>query len=142
MAPSPSRKMRMGRLAGGSVARYIDFVYRTSNVVRVPAEPDLAPFLAAQAPAIVAAWHGQFLMAPQAKPLDIPLTIILARHGDAEVFADALARFNTTLIRGAGANGRRKDRGGASALRAAIRSLDQGISVGMTADVPPGPARL
>ena len=68
-------------------------------------------------------------------------TEALEGFGDAEVFADALARFNTTLIRGAGANGRRKDRGGASALRAAIRSLDQGISVGMTADVPPGPAR-
>ena len=58
-----------------------------------------------------------------------------------ELFAEALARFNTTLIRGAGANGRRKDRGGASALRASLRTLEQGVSVGMTADVPPGPAR-
>jgi 3-deoxy-D-manno-octulosonic-acid transferase len=133
--------MRMGRLAGGSLARYIDLVYRTSRVLREPEGASLDAFLRANGPAIVAVWHGQFLMAPQAKPLEVPLAIMLARHGDAELFAEALARFNTTLIRGAGANGRLKDRGGASALRGALRTLQQGIHVGMTADVPPGPAR-
>lgn len=141
MAESPTRKMRIGRLAGGSVARYIDLVYRTSRVRREPDGADLDAFLLANSPAIVAVWHGQFLMAPQAKPLELPLAIMLARHGDAELFAEALARFNTTLIRGAGANGRLKDRGGAAALRGALRTLQQGVHVGMTADVPPGPAR-
>lgn len=131
----------MSRLAGRSIARYIDLVHRTSEIVREPPDEELRAFLDAQAPAIVAVWHGQFLLAPQAKPLEVPLAIILARHGDAELFADALARFNTTLIRGAGANGRRKDRGGATALRSALRTLQAGVSVGMTADVPPGPAR-
>lgn len=141
MAGLPTRKMRLGRLAGGSVARYIDLVYRTSRVQREPDGAELDAFLRANSPAIVAVWHGQFLMAPQAKPLEVPLAIMLARHGDAELFAEALARFNTTLIRGAGANGRAKDRGGASALRGALRTLQQGTHVGMTADVPPGPAR-
>ena len=141
MARSSLNKARIKRLAGRAVARYIDFVYRTSEVVRDPPEDELEDFLRAHAPAIVAVWHGQFILAPQAKPHDMPLAIILARHGDAELFADSLARFNTTLIRGAGANGRRKDRGGAAALRAAMRTLDQGISVGMSGDMPPGPAR-
>jgi 3-deoxy-D-manno-octulosonic-acid transferase len=131
----------MERVAGRSVARYIDLVHRTSKIVREPSGAELQAFLKSHSPAIVAVWHGQFLLAPQAKPLEVPLAIILARHGDAELFADALARFNTTLIRGAGANGRRKDRGGATALRSAIRTLESGTSVGMTADVPPGPAR-
>lgn len=142
MVRPPSRNTRLGRLAGRSVARYIDLVYRTSTVVRVPGGAELDEMLREQGPAIVAVWHGQFLMAPQAKPLELPLAIMLARHGDAELFAEALARFNTTLIRGAGANGRRKDRGGAYALRAAIRTLESGVHVGMTADVPPGPARV
>ncbi len=141
MAGTPTRKMRMGRLAGGSVARYIDLVYRTSRVLREPEGASLDAFLRANGPAIVAVWHGQFLMAPQAKPRGVPLAIMLARHGDAELFADALARFDTTLIRGAGANGRLKDRGGAAALRGALRTLREGTHVGMTADVPPGPAR-
>ncbi len=141
MAQLPSRKARLSRLAGRSVARYIDLVYRTSQVVREPNLDGVRALLGGNRPAIVAVWHGQFLMAPQAKPLEAELAIMLARHGDAELFADALSRFNTTLIRGAGANGRRKDRGGASALRSAMRTLEQGVHVGMTADVPPGPAR-
>ena len=141
MARLPFNKARLGRLAGAVVARYIDVVRRTSQVVREPGDATLDAFLQSHAPAIVAVWHGQFLMAPQAKPLHMPLAIMLARHGDAELFADALARFNTTLIRGAGANGRRKDRGGAAALRASLRTINEGVSVGMTADVPPGPAR-
>lgn len=141
MASWPLKQIRLSRLAGRSVARYIDLVYRTSDVVREPAGEELEAFLQRHAPAIVAVWHGQFLMAPQAKPAQVPLAIMLARHGDAELFADALARFNTTLIRGAGANGRKKDRGGASALRASLKTLEQGVNIGMTADVPPGPAR-
>lgn len=140
MARLPIDKARLSRLAGRSVARYIDLVHRTSRVILEP--PDVGAFLDEVSPAIVAVWHGQFLMAPQAKPLEVPLAIMLARHGDAQLFAEALERFNTTLIRGAGAGARRKDRGGAYALRAAIASLENGISVGMTADVPPGPARV
>lgn len=141
MASWPLKQIRLSRLAGRSVARYIDLVYRTSVVVREPGGAELEAFLEQHSPAIVAVWHGQFLMAPQAKPPNVPLAIMLARHGDAELFADALSRFNTTLIRGAGANGRKKDRGGAAALRAAMKTLEQGVHVGMTADVPPGPAR-
>lgn len=139
MARLPIEKARLNRFAGASVARYIDFVYRNSRVVIEPAGRD--DFLAAHRPAIIAVWHGQFLLAPKAKPLEVPLAIMLARHGDAELFASSLERFNTTLIRGAGAGERRKNRGGVYALRASLRTLDENVFVGMTADVPPGPAR-
>ncbi|MEI9902134.1 MAG: glycosyltransferase N-terminal domain-containing protein [Hyphomicrobium sp.] len=66
---------------------------------------------------------------------------MVARHGDAELVGTAMERFGVELIRGAGAGGRRKDRGGVHALRQAVRSLKDGYSVVMTADVPPGPAR-
>jgi len=45
------------------------------------------------------------------------------------------------LIRGAGAGKRRRNRGGATALRESLRALGAGATVAMTADVPPGPAR-
>ncbi|CAN0222041.1 unnamed protein product, partial [Phaeothamnion confervicola] len=139
MARLPIDKARLSRIAGRVVARYIDLVHRSSRVVTDPV--DVESFLAGVSPAIVGVWHGQFLLAPRAKPPHVPLAIILARHGDAELFADSLSRFNTTLIRGAGAGGRRKDRGGAAALRGAVRTLQSGVSVGMSGDMPPGPAR-
>ncbi len=57
------------------------------------------------------------------------------------MLAAVLKRFGMELIRGAGAGARRKDRGGATAMRESLRALDAGATVAMTADVPPGPAR-
>src|SRR5262249_58320477 len=62
--------------------------------------------------------------------------IMLARHRDAELMGAVLRNFGMRLIRGAGAGGRRKDRGGVHAFRAAVQGLREGRSVGMTADVP------
>ncbi|MFN0025110.1 MAG: glycosyltransferase N-terminal domain-containing protein, partial [Parvularculaceae bacterium] len=90
---------------------------------------------------IIACWHGQFMMLAHLHPGDVKVSAMVARHGDAELIGEALRRFDTGLIRGAGAGGRKRDRGGASALRASVRALNEGASLVMTADVPPGPAR-
>jgi len=52
-----------------------------------------------------------------------------------------MSEFGIDLIRGAGAGSRQKDRGGAFALRNAVKALQSDTSVVMTADIPPGPAR-
>jgi 3-deoxy-D-manno-octulosonic-acid transferase len=121
-------------------AGYIRLVYATSKVRCDP--PDTIAKLFAQHPQIFAMWHGQFLMLPKIKP-DRPADVVamVARHGDAEYIGAVLKRFSMTLIRGAGAGARRRNRGGAAALREATRALARGTTVAMTADVPPGPAR-
>jgi 3-deoxy-D-manno-octulosonic-acid transferase len=75
------------------------------------------------------------------RPPGTKISAMVARHGDAELIGAAMSCFDVDLIRGAGAGGRRKDRGGAHALRAAVRALNSGSSIVITADVPPGPAR-
>ena len=87
-------------------------------------------------PCIVAMWHGEFLLLPLIKPPDHPTDIMLARHTDAAFLGEALKQFDMQLIRGAGAAGRGKDRGGSHAYRSAIQALRDGRAVGMTADVP------
>ena len=66
---------------------------------------------------------------------------MVSRHGDAEIIGAVLERFGMDLIRGAGAGKRRRNRGGATAMRESLRALASGATVAMTADVPPGPAR-
>ena len=127
------------RLAGRALAGCMRLVWATSRAERYPDQD--AAYLDAAAPAIIAMWHGQFMLIPVAKPPLYRARIMVARHGDAEMLAVALAAFDLELIRGAGAGGRKKDRGGREALRAALRSLEEGHNVAMTADVPPGPAR-
>lgn len=124
---------------GWLAARYIALVRDTSGVVRCPEDMDRR--IGELAPAVFTSWHGQFLMSPVMKPADQPAKMMIARHGDAEVIARAVGYFGIELIRGAGAAGRRKDRGGAAAFRAALSSLQDGVNVAMTADSPPGPAR-
>ena len=84
---------------------------------------------------------GQFLMIPALSPKSIPVDVMVARHGDAELLSEALKHFDMGLVRGAGAGSRKRDRGGAAALRGAMKALEEGRSLSMTADVPPGPAR-
>lgn len=126
----------LSKLAAG----YIRLVYGTSTVVREPEDTDAKLF--DQHPQILAMWHGQFMLLPNLKP-ERPAEVkaMVSRHGDAELIGDVLRRFGMDLIRGAGAGKRKRNRGGATAMRESLRALEAGATVAMTADVPPGPAR-
>ncbi len=122
------------------LASYIRLVYNTSSKTFEP--ENLQDYLLKYDPLILAMWHGQFLMLPMLKPSGTHVRAMVARHSDAEFIGQALLKFDVELVRGAGAGTRKKDRGGATALRQSLTSLvDDKISVVLTADVPPGPAR-
>jgi 3-deoxy-D-manno-octulosonic-acid transferase len=127
------------RVLGAGVAGYIGLVSRTSAAP--PMMETYAPILLANHPMIIAMWHGQFMLLPTLAQFGIPTKAMLALHKDAESLAHALNRYGIELIRGAGASAKGKDRGGTNAFRGAVRALEDGFSVAMTADVPPGPAR-
>ena len=140
----PAQKSAMKRAAGRGMARLINLVERTSRIVSEPA--GLKARLAVAHPIILATWHGQFMMTVHLKPAGVNVAAMVARHGDAELIGEAMSAFGVELIRGAGAGERKKDRGGAHALRAAVAALAgeagrEPSSLVMTADVPPGPAR-
>jgi 3-deoxy-D-manno-octulosonic-acid transferase len=136
------RLMRSERFLSGSsrmMAAYMRLIRRRATPLRDPA--DFEAQVAAHAPCIIAMWHGQFLMIPTVAPKGVPFHCMVAAHDDGELISRTLAQFKFGLIRGAGAGGRKKDHGGAKALRGALDALTEGACVGMTADVPPGPAR-
>jgi 3-deoxy-D-manno-octulosonic-acid transferase len=120
-------------------ANFIRFVINTSTVVADP--PNYVERAKQLHPSIIALWHGQFFLLAGIYPPEIPGRAMVARHEDAEALARILRRSGLGLIRGAGAAGRPRDRGGAEAAHGAVASLREGFSVAMTADVPPGPAR-
>jgi 3-deoxy-D-manno-octulosonic-acid transferase len=129
--PGPRRlHAALGRL----LARYIRFVGSSSRQTKEMTER--FDEHAHNHPAVVTMWHGQFMLLPLVKQPGYETDIMLARHKDAELMGAVLQEFGMRLIRGAGAGGRRKDRGGVHAFRAAVQTLREGRSVGMTADVP------
>lgn len=123
------------------VASYIRFTKDKNNFVYEPDNMD--EYFRANNNFILSVWHGQFLLIPTIRPDDIKGTIVVGKHGDAELAAKLVKRFGVTPIRGSGAGGRRmgRDRGGAKVLRKAIKALNKGDCVVSTADVPPGPAQ-
>ena len=139
MARSTMKSLRLSAASGRLIARLIRRVQRTSEMITDP--PDLTDRLLAEHPAIIGFWHGQFMMVSVLNPAGVPVKAMVARHGDADLIGNAMSELGVELIRGAGAGGRRKDRGGARALREAVRALHEGNSICMTADVPPGPER-
>lgn len=139
MAQPPDKPKLIYRIAGGLLARYIRFVHRTSYQTREMTEAMEEQYK--HHPSLIAMWHGQFMLLPLIKPSFIPVDIMVARHSDAEFLGVALRNFDMRLIRGAGAAGRAKDRGGAHAYRAAVHAMREGRTVAMTADIPGSRAR-
>lgn len=113
---------------------------RTSKRIYEP--EDLLDRLAEVHPCIVACWHGQFMMVAGFRPENVKVAAMVAKHGDAELIGQAMSALDVVLICGAGAGTRRRDRGGAAALRASLNALADDYSLVMTADIPPGPARV
>lgn len=95
------------------------------------------------APAIIAMWHGQHFMAPPVWPKGVPLAAMVSRSADAELNALVIEKFGVTAVRGSGGrrDGRQADKGGARALIALKKTLDEGTSVFMIADIPHGAPR-
>ncbi|WP_041321295.1 glycosyltransferase N-terminal domain-containing protein [Hyphomicrobium denitrificans] len=133
-------KKTLVRFGGSALASFIRLVDRTSKRIYEPA--DILDRLADLHPCIVACWHGQFMMVAGLRPENVKVAAMVAKHGDAELIGEAMRALGVQLIRGAGAGSRRRDRGGASALRASLSALADGHSLVMTADIPPGPARI
>ena len=102
---------------------------RHQDIEVVADPPDFVDWARNLHPSIIALWHGQFFLLPGMYPPEIPGRAVVARHDDAEALARVLRKFGLGLIRGAGAAGRRRDRGGAEAAHGAVASLREGFSV-------------
>ncbi len=92
------------------------------------------PVLERPEPFVLAFWHCQlFLM--QYALAGRPVTALISRHGDGELIARTMARFGHAAARGS------STRGGAIALREALRIARSGGALAVTPDGPRGPAR-
>jgi 3-deoxy-D-manno-octulosonic-acid transferase len=139
MAQSPRQESKIRRYAGLLGARYTRFVRSSSTVILEP--PDAQARVFDLHPFILSMWHGQFVMMPTLHQGAFRVSAIAARHNDAAALRALLGEFKIEVVQGAGAQGRKRDRGGATALRTAVRLLKGGSTFSMTADIPPGPAR-
>lgn len=125
------------------LAGYLSFVHRTSRVII--GTPGFEDWLRPLDPMIIAMWHGQHFMIPFARPDWMRISVLIALHGDAEINAVAAQRLGLGLVRGSGARGElqqsRRKRSAASFLEM-LKTLRNGSSISLTADVPVGPDKI
>jgi lysophospholipid acyltransferase (LPLAT)-like uncharacterized protein len=121
------------------VSLYIWLVFRTSpwRVVRgeIPKK-----FWDRGEPFILAFWHGRIAMMVFSWQRSARISMLISRHRDGEMIANVIARYGFSSIRGSAAKpGSDKAKGGQAALKAMLRLLREGESVGITPDGPRGP---
>jgi lysophospholipid acyltransferase (LPLAT)-like uncharacterized protein len=127
-------------LAAG-IASAIRFIKATNRVV--PGSVSIDSFLDSESNTIYVLWHGQHLLAPAFVPKGQKLPTMFSKSADAELNALAAQRLGLEPVRGSGGRDRQRsvEKGGARALIALKKALDQGKSVCMIADIPHGTPR-
>ena len=120
---------------GVAAAEYVRFVDKTTRLTVEP--PDAWNRAEADMPIIIAFWHGQHLLATNARKPGYRAKMLVSRHHDGEVNAIAAERLGVDTIRGSGNHeGGFVHKGGAAAFQAMLDALGEGYSVALSADVP------
>lgn len=138
LSKSQAFQVILGRLAGS----FLLFVGHTNRIRTVPA--DIYSLVENDMPVIVTMWHGEHFMLPFARRKDHRVQVLISKARDGEINAIAAKMLGMEIIRGSGgrsADPRTPAKGGAMGLLTMLRSLDGGISVSMTADIPRGKSR-
>lgn len=131
------------RVLGWLMFVYLRLVWLTARV-EVSGNTDLrARAIAGQARFVYGIWHGRLTGGTYDAVSGVTLTGIASRSGDGDFASHVLTPFGVRLIRGSSANPRKpeKNKGGAAALAAALRFLEDDPSgiVALTPDGPKGP---
>jgi len=120
---------------GALIAAYLRLVYATSRVTIEP--PDIYDRIDANLPVILTFWHGQHFLVPFVKKPYHRAAVLISRHRDGEINAQAAHRLGIETIRGSGdTKGKFHVKGGSVAFREMLATLDDGVNVALTADVP------
>jgi lysophospholipid acyltransferase (LPLAT)-like uncharacterized protein len=118
------------------MAGYLRSVHKT---LRLTIEPEnIYEIAEPEMPVILTFWHGQHFLAPFIMKPHHRARVLISRHADADVNAIAAEALGIETIRGSGSTNP-KDfhrKNGVGAMREMIATLEEGINVALTADVP------
>ena len=131
------------RLLASLITQAMWLIRWTNPLVKGESSASIAAAYTRHTPTIIALWHGQHLLAPFYYPRGAPLVVMLSRSADAEMNALVIEKIGFEAVRGSGGreNTKHLEKGGAHALIALKKALDDGRSVAMIADIPHGTPR-
>jgi lysophospholipid acyltransferase (LPLAT)-like uncharacterized protein len=84
-------------------------------------------------PFICCFWHNRLMLGAYTWPVNVPVRMLISGHPDGHLIAKTMHCLGINTLEG------RKGVGGASVIRSMVRTLKEGMSVGITPDGPKGP---
>lgn len=111
---------------------WVWFVFKT-NRWRVSVSQEVLDIATGAVPAIYCFWHGRMLLMPRYLQRGQRVHVLISRHRDGRLIADAIARMRLSTVTGSSSRGAR------GATVALIKLLRAGDSVCITPDGPRGP---
>ena len=129
-------RQRWARVTIGVLAaEYVRFVGKTNSVITEPV--DGYDRIEKDLPVIVTFWHGQHLLATNARKPHHKAKMLVSSHVDGDINAIAAKRLGVGTIRGSGNHGNSfVQKNGVAAFQSMVEALAEGYSVALSADVP------
>lgn len=123
------------RAAGYTAAGFLRLVWRTNRFTYDP--PTIYQDIEPEMPVIMTFWHGQHFLMSFIRLDRHAAKVLISRHRDGEINAIVVERLGAGTVRGSGDHGVEFHRkGGVGAFKTMLRTLEDGINMVLTADVP------
>ena len=118
---------------------YVLFVYKTSTI-NLKNRKNIDSLFKKNESFIYAFWHDQLLMCPLTWQSEFEIKVLISKHRDGDIIAKLISNLGFKAIRGSThKSGKTKNKGGLLSARKMIKSLNNGISIGISPDGPKGP---
>jgi lysophospholipid acyltransferase (LPLAT)-like uncharacterized protein len=127
------------------LSTYLDIALRTTRW-RFENRAGVDAAVASSTGIVACFWHGRIPLGPACREVlqKKPRKVLISLSPDGEFIARAMERMSFPAIRGSSARSTeaKDDKGGAGALREALRFIRSGGAVAITPDGPRGPAQV
>ena len=118
---------------------YVLFVYKTSTI-DLKNRKNIDRLFKKKESFIYAFWHDQLLICPLTWQSKFEIKVLISKHRDGDIIARLISKLGFKAIRGSThKSGKTKNKGGLTSARQMIKSLKNGISIGISPDGPKGP---
>ena len=118
---------------------YVLTVYKTSKV-NLKNRKKIDSLLERNESFIYSFWHDQLLMCPLTWQSNSNIKVLISKHRDGDIIAQLISNLGFEAIRGSTHKTNKiKNKGGLLSARKMIKSLKNGISIGISPDGPKGP---
>ena len=118
---------------------YVLTVYKTSKV-NLKNRKKIENLLERKESFIYSFWHDQLLMCPLTWQSNSSIKVLISKHRDGDIIAQLISNLGYEAIRGSTHKTNKiKNKGGLLSARKMIKSLKNGISIGISPDGPKGP---